>query len=186
MRCRHQGRNHVLAFTQLDPNSRTSFMNLQKDLPILLPRAIAWAQEQSDLILRHGVPLDEQGLALAKHVGVAKPELVRIQYVAEVPAPEDPMLRAVTDAAEFIGPHTTGMTFGYGIFIVESHSGETLRKKAGVGLGGAPLMEMSVLILMRPSSGHPEMATESTPGTARSASAVCAQTMGSWPLPATL
>ena len=101
-------------------------MNLQKDLPILLPRAIAWAQEQSGLILRHGVPLDEQGMALAKHVGVAKPELVRIQYVAEVPAPEDPMLRAVTDAAEFIGPHTTGMTFGYGIFIVESHAGARL------------------------------------------------------------
>ena len=59
-----------------------------------------------------------------------------------------------------------------GIFIVESQPGETFRKKAGVGLGGAPLMEMSLLILMRPRSGQPEMATESTPGAARSASAV--------------
>ena len=33
-------------------------------------------------------------------------------------------------------------------------------------------MEMSLLILMRPRRGQPEMATESTPGTARSASAV--------------
>jgi len=97
-------------------------MNLQKELPLLLPKAIAWAQQQSDLILRHGVPLDEQGMALAKHVGVAKPELVRIQYVAAVPQPEDPMLRAVADALEFIGPNTTGMTLGHGIFIVEGHA----------------------------------------------------------------
>jgi hypothetical protein len=48
----------------------------------------------------------------------------------------------------------------------------TFRKKAGVGLGGAPLMEMSLLILMRPRWGQPEMATESTPGAARSASVV--------------
>ena len=59
-----------------------------------------------------------------------------------------------------------------GIFIVESQPGETFRKKAGVGLGGAPLMEMSLLMAMRPRSGQREMATESTPGTARSASAV--------------
>jgi hypothetical protein len=47
-----------------------------------------------------------------------------------------------------------------------------LKNQAGVGLGGAPLMEISLLILMRPRRGQPEMATESTPGTARSASAV--------------
>ncbi len=35
-----------------------------------------------------------------------------------------------------------------GIFIVESQPGEMFRKKAGVGLGGAPLMEMSLLILI--------------------------------------
>src|SRR5580704_15458528 len=73
-----------------------------------------------------------------------------------------------------------------GIFIVENQPGETLRKKAGVGLGGAPLMEMSLLILMRPRRGQPEMATELTPGAARSASAVWFQTTGSWPLPATV
>ena len=59
-----------------------------------------------------------------------------------------------------------------GIFIVESQPGETFRKKAGVGPGGAPLTEMSLLISMRPRSGQPEIATESTPGTARSTSAV--------------
>jgi hypothetical protein len=46
------------------------------------------------------------------------------------------------------------------------------KEKAGVGLGGAPLMEMSLLIRIRPRSGQPEIATELTPGTALSASAV--------------
>src|SRR5579863_7124102 len=73
-----------------------------------------------------------------------------------------------------------------GIFMVESQPGEMFWKKAEVGLGGALLTEISLLIWMRPRSGHPEMATESTPGTARSASAVWLQTTGSWPLPATV
>jgi hypothetical protein len=59
-----------------------------------------------------------------------------------------------------------------GIFIVESQRGEMFRKKAGIGLGGAPLMEMSLFMRMRPRRGQPEMATESTPGAARRASAV--------------
>src|SRR5215472_1060273 len=73
-----------------------------------------------------------------------------------------------------------------GIFIVESQTGETFRNQAGVGLGGAPLMEMSLFMRMRPRRGQREMATELTPGAARSASAVWFQTTGSWPLPATV
>jgi hypothetical protein len=59
-----------------------------------------------------------------------------------------------------------------GIFIVESQPGETFRNQALVGLGGAPLMEMSLLMAIRPRRGQREMATEWTPGAARSAWAV--------------
>jgi hypothetical protein len=58
------------------------------------------------------------------------------------------------------------------IFIVESQPGETLRNQPGVGLGGSPLMEMSLFMRMRPRRGQREMETESTPGAARSVSAV--------------
>jgi hypothetical protein len=94
-------------------------MDLQKRLPLLVPKAIAWAQKQSHLILRSGVSLNEKGTALATRVGVTKPELVRIQYVSELPMPEDPLLREVADATGLIGSDTAGITVGYGIFIVE-------------------------------------------------------------------
>lgn len=94
-------------------------MDIQTLLPLLVPKAIAWALKQSHLILRSGVSLNEKGTALATHVGVAKPGLVRIQYVSELPMPEDPLLREVADATGLIGPNMAGITLGYGIFIVE-------------------------------------------------------------------
>lgn len=97
-------------------------MDLKKLLPLLVPKAIAWAREQSDLILQSGVTLNEKGTALATHVGVAKPQLVRILYVPELPMPEDPLLRQVATATGLIGPNMAGMTLGYGIFIVEPYA----------------------------------------------------------------
>lgn len=97
-------------------------MELQKLLPILVPKAIAWAQEQSHLILRNGDSLSEKEKTLAAHVGIAKPELVRILYVSELPTPEDPLLREVANATGLIGPNMAGLTLGYGIFIVETHT----------------------------------------------------------------
>lgn len=97
-------------------------MDLQTLMPLLVPKAIAWAQEQSHLILRSGVSLNEKGAALAMHSGVAEPGLVRIKYVSELPMPEDQLLREVAEATGLIGPNMAGMTLGYGIFIVERHA----------------------------------------------------------------
>jgi hypothetical protein len=97
-------------------------MDLQTHLPLLLPKAIAWAQEQSHLILRSGVSLNEKETALATRAGIAKPGLVRIQYVSEVPLPEDPVLREAAVATGLLGPDTAGITLGYGIFIVKKHA----------------------------------------------------------------
>jgi hypothetical protein len=97
-------------------------MNLHTLLPLLVPKAIAWAHEQSRLILQSGVPLTEKQTALAMQMGVAKPELVRIQFVSELPMPEDPLLRQITDTTGVIGPHMAGLTLGYGIYVVEKHA----------------------------------------------------------------
>ena len=61
-------------------------------------------------------------MELATHVGIAKPGLVRIQYVSEIPLPKDPLLLEVADATGLIGQNTAGITLGYGIFIVERHA----------------------------------------------------------------
>jgi len=97
-------------------------MNLQPLLPILVPKAIAWAKAQEQLIARSGFSLSEQGLALARQVGVRMGERVRIKYVPQLPLPDDPVLKQVAIDAGLLGPGMVGITLGYGIFVVEGHA----------------------------------------------------------------
>jgi hypothetical protein len=96
--------------------------DLAAALPRLLPKAIAWAEARSTEIARSGTPLSDLELRLAHLVGVQLPERVRILQVRAIPQPEDPDLRQAVAATDFIGPHTIGLTLGYGIYIVTGHS----------------------------------------------------------------
>jgi hypothetical protein len=93
--------------------------NLADQLPVLLPRILAWANAQSEHILRQGDPLKGAGLALASRVGVSHPEHIRIMTVPAVPAPDDLQLQRIAIEQNLIGPNTDGLTLGYGIFIVD-------------------------------------------------------------------
>lgn len=93
--------------------------SLSDQLPKLLPRILAWANTQAAHIVREGDPLNAASLTLAIRVGVVHPERIRILTVPTVPAPEDPELRQLALEQNLIGPHTAGLTLGYGIFIVE-------------------------------------------------------------------
>jgi hypothetical protein len=93
--------------------------SLAARLPVLLPRVIAWATRESQRILQNGQALSAQGIAIARAVGVANPERIRILEVSAIPAPEDPELKELALAENLIGPNTAGLTLGYGIFIVQ-------------------------------------------------------------------
>lgn len=92
-------------------------------LPLLLPWAARWAEEQEALILKNGVPLTAQGQIDARAMGVARPEKVRVLVVAVVPMPVHPLLRSVAQASGLLSPHTAGMTLGYGIFLRQDYRG---------------------------------------------------------------
>jgi len=96
--------------------------DLAAALPHLLPKAIAWAEARSTETTTSGAPLTDLELRLAHLVGVQQPERVRILEVREIPQPEDPELRRAVAATGFIGPHTIGLTVGYGIYILAGHS----------------------------------------------------------------
>ena len=68
---------------------------LLDQLPVLLPRVLAWANAQAAHIARQGAPLNAPSLTLARRVGVVHPERIRILVVPAVPAPEDPELRQI-------------------------------------------------------------------------------------------
>lgn len=96
-------------------------MDLHALLPVLVPKAITWAKSQSEYIRQTGFSLTQQGIALAKQVGVAKPELVRVKYVTQLPLPDDPLLQQVALATGLLGPGMVGLTLGHGIFIVDGY-----------------------------------------------------------------
>jgi len=93
--------------------------HLADQLPVLLPRILAWANAQEAEILRRGDPLNAAGLTLASRVGVVQPERIRVLMVPAVPAPDDRELRQIAIEQNLIGPNTAGLTLGYGIFIAE-------------------------------------------------------------------
>jgi len=93
--------------------------DLLKRLPELLPLATAWAEAQSTHGARLGKPLNEAGVTLARRVGVAHPERIRIVVVKELPMPDDPVLRAAGLQAGLIGAQFSGLTLAYVIFVRE-------------------------------------------------------------------
>lgn len=96
--------------------------NLLPTLPILVPKAIAWAEEQQASIAKVGLPLDESLRDLATGVGVRQPESIRICEVARLPLPDDPLLREAALATGLLGPHMVGLTLRYGVYICHGHS----------------------------------------------------------------
>lgn len=95
-------------------------------LPMILPKAIAWAEAQSKLILAHGVPLDAASIDDARSVGVANPEAIRIAQVTGMPLPEDAELRMLALSTGLLGQETVGLTLGHGIFILRGHASRRL------------------------------------------------------------
>jgi hypothetical protein len=87
----------------------------------LLPKAIAWVQQQEQYVLELGAALSPSEQALAQAVGVRRPEMIRILVVDQLPFPEDPDLRDVASKYALLGPGTIGVTLGYGILLCRGH-----------------------------------------------------------------
>jgi hypothetical protein len=103
---------------QLDSETSMQF-DLRALLPTLIPKAIAWASENSQDIAKNGRPLTDNELNVARSVGVARPELIRVKMVPSLPLPTDPMLRQAAILTGLIGPNMIGMTLGHSIFICD-------------------------------------------------------------------
>ena len=93
--------------------------SLETLLPILLPRAIHWVNEQSQHILDTGEALSERGVQIARLVGVSAPEHIRVSVVSSLPLPDDPELRNVAIQTGLLGPGMVGVTYGYGIYMCD-------------------------------------------------------------------
>jgi hypothetical protein len=96
-------------------------IDLRAVLPQLLPRAIAWAEEQSQIVATTGRALSLVETRLAHAVGVMQPERIRMLEVRELPLPTDPMLRQAAVLSGLLGPDMIGLTLEYSVLIVKGH-----------------------------------------------------------------
>jgi hypothetical protein len=94
-------------------------MDLQATLPILLPKAVKWAEMQQLGILESGRSLTPDEISTAQAVGVKRPEKIRIKMVSRIPVPKDTLLAQAASLTGLLGPDTAGLTLFYGIFVVE-------------------------------------------------------------------
>lgn len=99
-------------------------MDLEAMLPALLPRAIAWAEEQMRLGLRDGTALDRMATALADRVGVRRPGRIRICPVERFPLPADAELRRAATQTGLLMPDGMGLTLGYAVFLRHGHESD--------------------------------------------------------------
>lgn len=89
-----------------------------KDLILrLLPKAIEWASQQEQRILKEGYALTEAQLEWARQVGVLQPELIRVMQLPRIPNPTDAELMAGMSALNFHVHRMGGLTLGYGIYL---------------------------------------------------------------------
>lgn len=92
----------------------------------LLTEAIAWAKKQSEIILKSGEELNGVETDIAKKAGVTHPEIVRVYEVPTLPLPENSQLRQAALAVGMFSPTMTGLTLGYGIYLVQGHRSNRL------------------------------------------------------------
>ncbi|HBH02594.1 MAG TPA: hypothetical protein DDZ42_11855 [Candidatus Rokubacteria bacterium] len=101
-------------------------LDLRTELRRLLPKAIAWAEAQATWVANSGRSLDDSEVQLARRVGVARPERVRVALVDALPLPEDPELRAAALQTGLLGPGMVGLTLDRSVFICRGHETKRL------------------------------------------------------------
>jgi len=99
------------------PLPHSSNAALAAQLPMLAPRAVAWAEHLAQGAAREGTPLTPALAALARRAGVREPERVRIVVLDEIPLPEEPLLKAAALKVGLSSSDAAGMTLGAAVFL---------------------------------------------------------------------
>lgn len=88
----------------------------------LLPSAIEWAEKREAEIIQNGQPLSDSQLELARLVGVAEPQSIRILEVQRIPEPDNIELRRAGEELGFFGWSPIGRAIGYGVEILHNQN----------------------------------------------------------------
>jgi hypothetical protein len=96
-------------------------MDLLYQLQELLPLALKWAEEHSEIIQNEGISLTTDQIKIASQVGVLKPEQIKILEIPKIPFPDNKQLSEAASQIGFLSESMKGLTLGHSIYICEGH-----------------------------------------------------------------
>ena len=91
--------------------------SLASRLPLLAPKAIAWAQALSAKAELQGTAPSAPLMQIARRAGVRAPGKIRIVVTDEIPLPDDPVLEGAARSVGLSRSEAAGMTLGYAVFL---------------------------------------------------------------------
>ena len=97
-----------------------------RDYNAIREPVVRWASEHYQIIQNTGSSLSDEGLALARRVGVLEPERIRVLLVDEIPIHNDPLVAGLAKSAGMLDGTIEGMTFGHSIYIVRGRESARL------------------------------------------------------------
>jgi hypothetical protein len=100
-------------------------IDLASLLPVLLPKAIAWAEREESRAFAVGSRLSSAGLELASSVGVKQPDRIRLVVPPALPFPDDAQLQQVVLQTGLLDSNMIGLTLGYAVFVRRGHEAST-------------------------------------------------------------
>jgi hypothetical protein len=94
-------------------------------LPVMLPRVVAWAEKLSTEGHAAGALLTAGQLEIARGSGVREPSSIRLVVVDRIPLPEEPALKAAALQVGLSAASAAGMTIGYTVVVRRGYEGST-------------------------------------------------------------
>jgi hypothetical protein len=107
----------VAACLSLSASANRTSTDIARDLPVMTPRVIDWAEKLAARSLREGAALEERFIEVARKSGVRDPHRIRIVVVDEIPLPEDPHLKVAAGSVGLAQSSAAGMTLGYAVIV---------------------------------------------------------------------
>ena len=95
---------------------RTS-TDITRELPVMTPRVIDWAERLAYRSLREGAALEPRFAEIARSMGVRDVQKVRIVVVDQIPLPEDPHLKVAAGSVGLAQGSAAGMTLGHAVIV---------------------------------------------------------------------
>jgi hypothetical protein len=98
------------------------------DLDQLIAQASNWVQQERNLRDAALRPLSGEEIETARAVGVARPDMVRVGLVSELPVPSHPGLASMASSMGIFSPSMSALALGYMVLIRERNFSASLLK----------------------------------------------------------